>query len=301
MEPSALHSPKMMIHPTAVVHPTARLGADVTIGPFCIVEEDTEIGDGSTLESHVVVKQGTRLGKNCLLCPGVVLGHVPQDSKFKGERSFLIIGDNNVFREYATLHRSTAPAPDAPPQDDEEALYAHTSLAQRLRDVPGPKTIVGDDNLFMAYAHVGHNCRIGSRVIVSPYVGISGHVVVEDGAVLGGMAGLHQFVRVGTMAMVGGYSKVVQDVPPFMMADGRPAKVVGLNLRGLVRNGVRTEVRESLKQSYKILYRSDLNIAQAVERIQREVTAYPEIEYLLQFLRRIREGRMGRQEERPAH
>jgi UDP-N-acetylglucosamine acyltransferase len=291
----------MMIHPTAVVHPSARLGADVTIGPFCLVEEDTEIGDGSVLESHVVVKQGTLVGKNCRLCPGVVLGHVPQDSKFKGERSFLIIGDNNVFREYTTLHRSTAPAKGSPPQDEEDELYAHTSLAQRLKEIPGPKTIVGDDNMFMVYSHVGHNCRIGSRVIVSPYVGISGHVVVEDRAILGGMAGLHQFVRIGAMVMVGGYSKVVQDVPPFMMADGRPSKVVGLNLRGLVRNGVPPAARESLKQSYKILYRSGLNISQAVDRIQQEVAPCPEVEYLLQFLQRIREGRLGRQEEKPAH
>jgi UDP-N-acetylglucosamine acyltransferase len=287
-----------MIHPTAIVHATARIGADVTVGPFCIVEEETEIGDGCVLESHAIIKQGTLLGKQCVLYPGVVLGHVPQDAKFKGERSFLLIGDNNIFREYATLHRATAPAKGTPPQNEEEALYANTSIAQRLAATPGPKTIVGDNNMFMLYSHVGHNCRVGSHVMISPFSGVSGHTVLENHAILGGMAGTHQFVRVGTMAMIGGYSKVVQDVPPFMMVDGRPAEVVGLNVRGLVRNGVEREGRDALKKVYKIFYRSGLNIAQAMERVQQEVPSCPEVEYLLRFMRRIGEGRMGRQEEK---
>ncbi len=287
-----------MIHPTAIVHSQARLCAEVTVGPFCIVEEDTEIGDGCVLESHVVVKQGTRLGKNCVLYPGVVLGHVPQDSKFKGERSFLIIGDNNVFREHVTLHRSTASAKGAPPQDEEEALFAGTSIAQRLVETPGPKTIIGDNNMFMIYAHVGHNCRIGSRVTFSPYCGVSGHVVIEDRAIFGGMAGAHQFVRIGTMAMIGGYSKIVQDVPPFMMADGRPADIVGLNVRGLVRNGIGPEARSHLKKAYRILYRSGLNLSQAIERVEQEVELCAEVQYLLQFLRRTQQGHFGRQEEK---
>jgi len=201
----------MEIHETAIVHPKAQLGEGVHIGPFCMVEEDTVLGDRTVLASHAIVRRGTRLGADCQVEAHVVLGGAPQDLKYQGERSFAIIGDRNLIREYVTIHRATG----------EEAA-----------------TRVGDGNIVMAYSHVGHNSRIGNRVMISSYVGISGHVVIEDRVVIGGITGVHQFVHIGTMAMVGGFSAVMQDIPPYMMAAGSPAKPRGVNVVGLRRGGI---------------------------------------------------------------
>lgn len=189
-----------VIHPTAVVSPKAELGEGVVIGPYCVIEEDTVIGDGCILEAYTVVKRYTRMGCFNHIYPGTVLGGEPQDQKFKGERSYLIIGNRNIIREHVTIHRATG---------EEQA------------------TVIGNDNLIMAYCHIGHNCILGDQISVASYSGISGHAVIESQVVIGGMTGIHQFVTIGKLAMIGGMSKVVQDVPPFMLADGRPAKVVG--------------------------------------------------------------------------
>ena len=263
-------TPKANIHPLALVDPSAKIGEGASIGPFCIVEADTEIGEGTSLESHVVIKRGTSIGKNCRIWPHVVLGHEPQDLKWKGERSFLKIGDNNTLREMVTIHRATG---------------------------EGEATVLGDNNLLMAYVHIGHNCSIGSNNMISNSTGISGHVTIEDKCVIGGFVGIHQFVHIGKMAMVGGLSKVVQDVPPFCIADGRPAKIHGLKIRGLRRNGVASEQRNQVGAAFKLLYRSNLNTSQALERIHAEVPVSPTLEYLTSFIERVREGRLGRQDE----
>jgi UDP-N-acetylglucosamine acyltransferase len=201
-----------------------------------------------------------------------VLGHEPQDAKFKGEVSFLKIGDNNILREMITIHRATG---------------------------EGEATVIGNDNMLMAYVHLGHNCVIGSHNTISNSTGVSGHVTIEDRCVVGGFVGIHQYVHVGKMAMVGGLSKVVQDVPPFCIMDGRPAKIHGLNTRGLRRNGVSVEVRNEIGTAFKLLYRSGLNTTQALERVAEEIPDSETLEYLTSFIERVREGRLGRQDETP--
>ena len=260
------------VHPTALVDKDAILETGAWIGPYCIVEGGTRIGPSTVLEANVVVKRGTRLGARCRIWPGVVIGHDPQDMKYHGEESFVEIGDDNMLREMVTIHRATG---------------------------EGAKTMIGNSNLLMAYVHVGHNCQIGSHTMISNSTGISGHVTIEDKVVIGGFAGVHQFVHIGQMGMVGGLSKVVQDVPPFCIADGRPAKIHGLNTRGLRRNGVPTEVRNQVGSAFKMLYRSDFNTSQALERIHAEIPRSETLDYFIHFVERVREGRLGRQDETP--
>jgi UDP-N-acetylglucosamine acyltransferase len=258
------------IHSSAVIHPTAEIGENVEIGAYCVLGEGVVINDNTKIHAHVVIEPYTHIGRNCEIWPGAVLGGVPQDRKFKGEKSYLIIGDHNIIRECVTIHRAAG---------------------------TGEKTCVGDHNLIMAYSHIGHNCNIGSYVTMANMVGISGHALVEDRVTIGGLVGIHQFVRIGKFAMLGGYSKVVQDVPPFMMADGRPCKVLDLNVIGLRRSGVSSATRQSLKQAYKFLYRSTMNVTQALETIDEEVPQSAERDYLLDFMRNIRYGYGGRQQD----
>jgi UDP-N-acetylglucosamine acyltransferase len=259
-----------VIHETAIVDPQAVLGSGVKIGPFCVIGADVIIGDGTVIDTHVVIEPFTSIGKDCQIHSGTVLGGKPQDRKFKDERSYLRIGDRNILREYVTIHRATG---------------------------EGNATVIGDDNMLMAYCHVGHNCTFGNNIMMANNVGISGHVIVEDRANFGGMTGVHQFVRIGKLAMLGGFSKVVQDVPPFMIADGRPMKVYDLNIVGLRRNGVPAKVRSELKQAYKLIYRMDLNLSQAIESIENDIDPSPERDYLLDFIRSIKFGYAGRQLE----
>lgn len=258
------------IHPTALVEASAELGAEVTVGPYSIVEAHARIGAGTVIESQVVIKERTVIGEQCHVFVGAVLGHLPQDARYRGEGNRVVIGNHNVIREYATIHRATMPNAD---------------------------TIIGDHNMIMAYVHIGHDCLIGNYVYIASYAGISGHVTLEDLVNVGGMAGFHQFVHVGRMAMIGGLTKVNRDVPPFMMADGHPMEIGGLNTIGLRRGGLTADEREALKQCHKLLYRSRLNTTQALERIEQEVPKCPPVEYLMEFLRRIPEGRSGRQDQ----
>ena len=266
------HQGATFIHPTAIVDPEARLEEGVWIGPFCLVEGDVEIGSGTVLESHVSVKGGTRIGRRCRVFPHCVLGGDPQDGKYKGERSFLTLGDENILREMVTIHRATG---------------------------EGQATTIGNGNLLMAYAHIGHNCSIGSQNLISNSTGIAGHVTIEDKVVIGGFVGVHQFVHIGKMVMIGGFSKVVQDVPPFCMADGRPARTRSLNIRGLRRNGVSTEERSQVAMAVRFLYRSSLNTTDALERIRAEIPRSPSLDYLVNFIERVGEGKLGRQDETP--
>lgn len=258
------------IHPTAIIHPKAELGEGVKVGPYCMIEEEVRIGDGTTLGPHVTVHRWTTLGKNNQVWQSTVLGGAPQDRKYHGERSFLRIGDDNVLREFVTLHRGS--------HEDAE-------------------TVLGDDNFLMAYCHVGHDCTIGSRVTMANGVGVSGHVTIEDLANIGGLTGVHQFVRIGKVAMVGGMSRLVRDVPPFMLTEGNPAQVRDINAVGLRRYGADREARMGLHKACKLLFRSSMSTSHAVEAVRREVPSCPEVEYLLAFVSNVSQGRYGRQDQ----
>jgi len=262
----------MKIHPTAVIDPSAQLADDVEIGAYSVVGEEAVIGAGTSLRPHVVIEPYTSIGSGCEVFSGAVLGGIPQDRKFKGEKSYLVIGNNNVIREHVTIHRAAG---------------------------AGNATRVGNDNQIMAYCHIGHNCTLGNGITMANMVGLAGHVQVEERVGFGGFVGIHQFVRIGRLAMVGGYSKVVQDIPPFMLADGRPAKVLDLNVIGLRRSGVSARSRAALRQAYKMLYRSNMNMSQALETIESDLEPGPERDYLLEFIGKIRFGSNGRQNDAP--
>ena len=251
------------IHPSAIISRSARLGDNVTVGPYCVIGDDVEIGDGSVIGPHAVIERWTSLGKDCRIYQFASVGAAPQDLKFKGERSFTVIGDRTTIREGATIHRATG---------------------------EGNETRIGNDCLLMAYIHVAHNCSLGNHVIMSNLASCAGHAIVEDRVVIGGMAGVHQFVKIGRNAMVGGMSKLVQDVVPYTIVDGHPAKVVGLNNVGISRAGIPLESRRLIKKAYKILYRSGLSLPEAIAVIEQEVDSCEEVEHFLRFLRNAERG-----------
>lgn len=251
------------IHETAVIHPGARIGKDVEIGPYAVIGENVIIGDGTKIGAHVVIDGWTSIGKNCVVFSSASIGAEPQDLKFRGEKSYVFIGDNTKIREFATINRATG---------------------------EGEETRVGTNCLLMAYTHVAHNCVVGNHVIMSNAATLAGHVVVEDRAVIGGLAGVHQFVKIGFNAMIGGASKVVQDVPPFVIVDGHPAKVSGLNNVGMSRTGISIKARQNLKKAYKILYRSGLSLDQAIAVMEQDLESCEEVEHFLRFLRNAERG-----------
>lgn len=248
----------VQIHPTAIVDPGAELGADVRVDAYAVIGDRVRIGDGTRIGPHVVIEPGTTIGLNCSVHASAVLGGTPQDRHFQGERSYLRIGDRVVLREYVSISRATG----------EEAA-----------------TIVGDDTQILAYSHAGHNCRIGRGVTITNACQLGGHVIVEDGVVLGGMVGILQFCRVGTLAMVGGYTRVVQDVPPYMLVSGNPARTISLNRVGLERAGIAAEAQEGLRRAHRLLMRSRLDVTRALERIEAEVAPSPEVRHLVEFIR----------------
>jgi UDP-N-acetylglucosamine acyltransferase len=252
-----------MIHPTAVIHPKARLGTDMEIGPYCVIGENVQLGDRCQLLSHVVIDGMTTVGSANRFFPFACIGLQTQDLKYRGGICSVAIGDNNTFREYATVHAST---------------------------FEGAKTVVGCHGNFLAYTHIAHDCQIGHYVIISNVGTLAGHVIVEDRAVIGGLAAVHQFVRIGKMAMIGGCSKVVQDIPPFMIADGHPAEVRTVNKEGLKRNGLPEETQACLRSAFKILFRSGLNLNAAVERLQNEIPPSAEVKYLIEFVQNSERG-----------
>ncbi len=251
------------LHPTAVVDPGAELDASAVIGPYCVVGPHVRLGARTRLMSHVCVDGWTTLGEDNVVFPFAYVGGQTQDLKFKGGAPRVEIGNHNTIREYVTVHAAT---------------------------LDGQATVLGDHNLIMAYAHIAHDCRIGSHTILANAATLAGHVVVEDYAGIGGLCGIHQFVRVGRMAYLGGMTKVVQDVPPFMLADGSPLKVHTTNGEGLKRRGIPEESQRLLKKAYKILYREGLSTQQSLEKIQAELELVPEIQYLLEFVRTSERG-----------
>jgi UDP-N-acetylglucosamine acyltransferase len=252
-----------MIHPTAVVHPKARIGANCQIGPYCVVGEFVTLGEGCQLHSHVVIDGHTSLGRENEIFPFASIGLKSQDLKWSGGTTHTRIGDNNTFREYVTIHSATG---------------------------DGRATIVGSRNHILAYCHIAHDVVLGDHVVMSNVATLAGHVVVEDHVVIGGMGGVHQFCRVGKMSIVGGCSKVVQDVPPFMLVDGNPAETRTVNKVGLERNGVSAETQSALRQAYKILFREKLTIPNALARIEADLPAFPEVVHLIQFVRASSRG-----------
>lgn len=252
-----------LIHPSAVIAESAHIGENVTIGPYSVIGDDVEIGDDSVIGPHAVIDRWTTLGKGCKVFQFASVGAEPQDLKFKGEQSCTIIGDRTTIREGVTIHRATG---------------------------EGNETRIGSDCLLMAYVHIAHNCTLGNRVIMSNLASCSGHAIVEDRVVIGGMAGVHQFVKIGRNAMVGGMSKLVQDVVPYTLVDGHPAKVVGLNNVGISRAGIPLESRRLIKKAYKILYRSGLSLPEAIAVIEQEVDSCEEVEHFLRFLRNAERG-----------
>lgn len=251
------------IHPTAIVHPKARIGPGCEVGPYCLIGPDVELGRNCRLHSHVVIDGHTVLGEGNEIYPFATVGLKTQDLKWKGGRTLTRIGDFNTFREHVTIHSATA---------------------------DGECTIVGSHNNLLAGAHVAHNVVLGNHIIMSNVGTLAGHVVVEDYAVIGGVAAVHQFCRIGKMAIVGGCSKIVQDVPPFMMADGNPATTRTINKVGMTRNGVSEEAQNALKQAYKILFRSGLTIPNALAQMEAELPPLPEVQHLIRFTRASERG-----------
>jgi len=253
-----------MIQQTAIIHRDATVPQDCEIGPYCVIGADVVLGAGCRLHPHVVIAGPTRIGRSNEFFPFSSIGQKTQDLKYTGEPTHLEIGDGNVFREFTTVNRATG---------------------------KGDKTVVGHRNTFLAYAHVAHDCVLGDQIVMSNSGTLAGHVIVEDHAVIGGFTAIHQFCRIGRMAITGGCSKVVQDIPPFMMADGNPASVRTINKVGLERNGVAEEIQKHLRTAYKLLYReSGLNIGQAVARIRKELPASPELLHLCEFVEKTERG-----------
>jgi len=252
-----------MIHPSAIIHPKARIGADCQIGPYCVIGEQVELGERCRLHSHVVIDGHTRLGSDNEVFPFASIGLKTQDLKWKDGLTRTEIGDRNTFREYVTVHSATG---------------------------DGEATVIGSDNHILAYCHIAHNVTLGNHIIMSNVATLAGHIIVEDHAVIGGLAAVHQFCRIGKMAMIGGCSKVVQDVPPFMIADGNPAETRTVNKVGLERNGVSEETQAALRQAYKFLFREGLTIPNALAKIEKELTTLPEIQQLVNFVRASERG-----------
>jgi UDP-N-acetylglucosamine acyltransferase len=251
------------IHPTAIIHPMAKLGAGVKIGPYSVIGEHVELGDECEVGSNVLIDGRTTIGKKNRFFHGASIGTIPQDLKYTGDITYVEIGDNNTFREFVTVNSATN---------------------------EGEKTVVGSDCLIMAYAHVAHNCVVGNEVILANSVNLAGHVFVDDFATVGGVTPVHQFVRIGKYAFIGGGSRVERDVPPFIKVAGNPLRVYGINGIGLDRRGFSPERCSMIKQMFKLLYKSDLNVAQCVQQLKEGEFADPDRKIFVEFLEASERG-----------
>jgi UDP-N-acetylglucosamine acyltransferase len=251
------------IHPTAVVHANARIGDGCFIGPYCVIGEHVTLGAGCKFHSHVVIDGHTTFGARNEIFPFASIGLQTQDLKWKGGITRVEIGEDNTFREYVTVNRATA---------------------------DGGVTRIGSHNHILAYAHVAHDCSLGDHIVMSNVATLAGHITVEDYAVIGGLAAVHQFCRIGRMSIIGGCSKVVQDVPPFMLVDGNPAETRTINKVGLERNGVSEETQNALKQAYRVLFRDGLTISNALDKIETDLPQGPELKHLVRFARNSERG-----------
>jgi UDP-N-acetylglucosamine acyltransferase len=254
-----------MIHRTALIDTTAQLGTDVSVGPYSIVGPHVTVGDRSALGAHVVLERNARLGEGVKVGHGTVIGSDPQDLKYKGEETWVEVGDGTIIREYCTINRgSTATG----------------------------KTTVGERCFLMTYVHVAHDCVVGNDVIIANGVQMAGHVTVDDRAIISGVVPIHQFVRIGTYAFVGGASRVNQDVPPYTKAAGNPVHLYGLNSVGLQRAGFSPETKLALKRAYRLVFNSDLTVSQGIARARIELPQVPEVETFLSFIETSQRGVM---------
>src|SRR5947209_10584262 len=251
------------IHSTAIISPEAEIGADVAVGPYAIIGDNCVVGDGCVISPRATLERNVTLGANVKVGIGTILGGLPQDLKFAGEETTVEIGEGTVIREYTTINRGTA----------------HSF-----------KTTVGQSCLLMSYVHLAHDCHIGNNVILSNVVQLAGHVIVEDRVIVSGLSAAHQFVRIGRHSFIGGCSRVSKDIPPFLKAVGNPVKLYGLNTVGLQRSGVDEATIRELKRAYRLLFRSDLNVSQAMERVQNELEALPEVRELVRFVEASERG-----------
>ncbi len=251
------------IHPTAVIEEGARIGEGCRIGPYCVIGPNVILGIGCELHSHVVIDGHTEIGSENTFYPFASIGLRTQDLKWDGGTTWTRVGSNNTFREYVTVHSATA---------------------------DGDATVIGSHNNLLAYTHVAHDCQLGDHIIMSNVGTLAGHVIVEDRAIVGGLAAVHQFCRIGTMSIIGGCSKVVQDVPPYMMVDGNPAATRTLNKEGLKRNGVNEDTQKSMRQVYRILFRSEQTFTNAVKQVRADLATSPELEHLLAFIESSERG-----------
>ncbi|MEZ5405103.1 MAG: acyl-ACP--UDP-N-acetylglucosamine O-acyltransferase [Verrucomicrobiia bacterium] len=251
------------IHSTSVVSPQAEIGDGVVIGPYCVIHDGVKLGKGCYLHSHVVIAGPTEIGEENEFYPFCSIGGRTQDLKYQEEPTYLKIGEKNCFREFVTINRGT---------------------------VPGGRTVVGSFNNLLAYAHIAHDCVVGNYCIFSNNGTLAGHVIMEDYAIVGGLSAVHQFCRLGKLSIVGGCAKIVQDVPPFMIADGNPAVIRSINTVGLQRQGVGESIQQDLKQAFKWLYGGSYNTTQALDKIENEIQASEEIKHLLHFIRHSQRG-----------
>ncbi|MFW6025534.1 MAG: acyl-ACP--UDP-N-acetylglucosamine O-acyltransferase [Candidatus Woesearchaeota archaeon] len=252
------------IHDTAIIGEDVKLGPGVEIGPYSVIDGDVEIGKNTKIASHVQIAGWTKIGENNKIFNGVSLGLPPQHQDYDGEKTYLFIGDNNLIREYVTVHRGTVDG--------------------------GGETRIGNDNLLMAYSHVAHDCSLANDIIMANAANLSGHVTIENEAYISGLVGVHQFVRIGRLAMIGAHSKATKDIPPFLEVKGHPAEVQGINVVGLRRHGIYNDLRDEIKKAYDILYNSSLNIGQAIEKMDQELKTGDEIEHFIRFLKSSSRG-----------
>ncbi len=254
---------KPKIHRTAIVASKAKFSDGVNIGPYCIVGDGVKLGKNTRLMSHVII-ENTEMGKDCIVYPFTVIGLPPQDIKYKNQETKVKIGDRNIIREYITIHRASVEGDGI--------------------------TEIGNNNFLMAYVHIAHDCKIGSSIAMANAATLAGHVVVEDFAVIGGLVAIHQFTKIGAYSMVGGFSGVGQDIPPYTIASGSRAKLYGLNAIGLKRQGFDDSTIRNLKQAYKILFRSKLTLKKAIDKVKHELKQSKEIRHLIKFLEQNKRG-----------
>lgn len=254
----------MKIHPTAIIAPDVQLDEGVEIGPYSIIGNDVTIGKDTVIGPHTVIDNYTQIGEGCRIFQFCSIGAPPQDLKFGGEKTRVVIGNFNTIREFVTIHRST------------------------LADIG--VTILGDHNLIMAYCHIAHNCKLGDHVIMSNVATLAGHVHVEDYAIISGLTGVHQFSTIGAHSFIGGASGVARDVPPYTLANGNHAKLFGLNLIGLQRRDFSEQTIKALKEAYRIIFRSDMLLEAALEKAQKEVEDFPEVRHFIKFIKESKRG-----------
>jgi UDP-N-acetylglucosamine acyltransferase len=254
-----------MIHETALVHPTAEVADGVEIGPYSIIGEQVKIGKGTWIGPHVIIDKWTMIGQGCQIYPYASLGAPPQHLRYAGEETPVIVGNNNIIREYVTIHRGTP--------------------------FGNGKTVLGNDNFIMAYAHVAHDCILGNRIIMASYAVLGGHVEIGDYAIIGGIVAIHQYVRIGAYAFIGGATALTRDIPPYVTASGMKVKFYGINVLNLQRHNISAEAIQGLRKVYKVLFRSAFTMEEAVKKVQDDPAfAIPEVQHMVEFITASKRG-----------